>query len=91
MRGLLTDSSAGVVSGARLSLISLETAEQRSTVSDAAGRHSFNLLKIGAYEVTAEANGFRKLTRQATVRSAEIAAVDLSLGLAARGECQFVA
>jgi hypothetical protein len=79
LRGIVTDPSGAAVPGVPVKLASTETGESRSAATDAEGRYSFNLLKIGAYTVTVEAQGFRRAVAGATVRSAEIAAVNLRL------------
>ncbi len=79
LRGIVTDPSGAAVPGASVSLSSTETGETRTAATDTEGRYNFNLLKIGAYRVAVEAQGFRRSMTDATVRSAEITAVNLKL------------
>lgn len=79
LRGIVTDPSGAAVPGASVSLTSAETGEARSATTDAEGRYNFNLLKIGDYRVAVEAQGFRRSVAEASVRSAEITAVNLKL------------
>jgi len=81
IRGVVTDSSGGAVTQAKVTLKSVETGETRTTGVTAAGGFNFALLKIGEYEVRAEAPGFRVTVTQATVRAGETADVRFSLEL----------
>jgi outer membrane receptor protein involved in Fe transport len=83
LKGVVLDSSNSAVANAKVQLKSLETGEQRSAVTDTTGQFTFNLLKIGNYEVRAEAAGFRVASTQAQVRAGEIANVRFSLELGA--------
>ena len=58
--GLVTDPSGGVIPEARITLVSLDTSRQRSTLSDEQGRYQFVAVVPGAYRITAERAGFRK-------------------------------
>lgn len=79
IRGLVTDPAGASVANAALTLVSVETGEKRTAQSDAGGRYNFNLLKIGAYEISAELTGFRKASARVSVKSAEIAGLNLRL------------
>jgi outer membrane receptor protein involved in Fe transport len=79
LRGIITDPSGATVAGAKVTLTSLETGESRAVATDAEGRYAIPLLKIGEYSVAVEATGFRREVAQATVRSAEITALNLKL------------
>ncbi|MBM3726789.1 MAG: TonB-dependent receptor [Acidobacteria bacterium] len=79
IRGSVTDSSDAAVTKAKVTLTSVETGERREAVLDAAGGFAFNLLKLGNYEVKAEASGFRATSTRAEVKAGEIASVRLRL------------
>jgi len=79
LKGTVLDSSGAAVSAAKVTLKSLETGEQRSADVDASGVFVFNLLKIGNYEVRAEASGFRVSTTTAEVRAGETSSVRFAL------------
>lgn len=61
VRGTVKAKSGAPVAGATLVIKSLETGFTRSAVADAAGAYSFNLLPVGAYEVTVTAQGMKTL------------------------------
>jgi hypothetical protein len=61
IRGIVKDPSDAVVSDATITLTNLETNAVRTTVTTASGTFSFELVPVGDYEVTVEAQGFRKL------------------------------
>lgn len=72
--GTVSDATGAVVPGARITLKNIETGIARSVTSDALGRYSAPELRLGSYEVTADAAGF-----QTTVRSG----IALTVGRAA--------
>jgi hypothetical protein len=57
--GLVTDSSGGSVGGATITLNDKSTGTHRETTSNDAGRYLFANVPPGAYEITANKNGFR--------------------------------
>src|SRR5882724_2884898 len=75
IKGTVFDASGGSVAKAKLVLTSKETGEARTLIADNEGRFAFNQLKIGLYEIRAEAPGFRNAVTETTVRSGEIATV----------------
>ncbi len=79
LRGVVVDASGGAVAQAMVSLKSLETGESRQTKVDSDGRFNFSLLRIGTYEVRAEAAGFRSATTAAEVKTGEIVSARLAL------------
>jgi hypothetical protein len=60
LSGLVTDPSGAVVPNTRVQLRSTATGATRSTVSGTDGRYEFSLLPPGQYDISAEANGFKK-------------------------------
>src|SRR5215813_7669568 len=58
--GEVRDASGGLIAGAKVTLVRVETQETYSTVSTEGGVYSFASLKPGGYTVTAEAPGFKK-------------------------------
>jgi hypothetical protein len=62
IQGRATDSSGAVVSGAMVSVTSLDTGSRRGVRTDDAGRFNFPQLKPGAYKVEIEAQGFEPET-----------------------------
>jgi hypothetical protein len=58
IQGQARDSTGAVVSGATVTITSLDTGSKRSVKTDEAGRFNFPQLKPGAYKVDIEAQGF---------------------------------
>ncbi|MBL8222508.1 MAG: carboxypeptidase regulatory-like domain-containing protein, partial [Bryobacterales bacterium] len=58
--GVVQDSSTAVVPGAIVRARNLGTGLSRQTTTDESGNYAFVLIPIGAYEVSAEAAGFKK-------------------------------
>ncbi|MCC6538068.1 MAG: TonB-dependent receptor [Bryobacterales bacterium] len=79
VRGTVVDPTGAAVSNAKVSARNVETGESRDAAVDASGGFVFNLLKIGNYEIRAEAAGFRVATTRAEVKAGEIAGVRLPL------------
>ena len=79
LRGIVVDGSGGGIGKAKISLKSLETGAVRQGSVDAEGRFTFSLLRIGNYEVRAEAAGFRATTTTAEVKAGEIVAARMTL------------
>jgi len=82
--GAVTDRSAAVVAGVNLTARSLQTNLTYKTTTNDAGVYNLLFLPIGAYELTAEAQGFKKIVAgpfQLEVN--QRARVDLTLDLGA--------
>ncbi|HUB02090.1 MAG TPA: carboxypeptidase-like regulatory domain-containing protein [Terriglobales bacterium] len=62
IQGQATDSSGAVLSGATVTVTSLDTGSKRTVNTDEAGRFNFPQLKPGAYKVEIEARGFEPQT-----------------------------
>ncbi|MBI3684209.1 MAG: TonB-dependent receptor [Acidobacteria bacterium] len=58
--GVAQDASSAVVPGASIRARNLATGISRQTRSDESGNFSFTLLPIGSYEISVEAQGFKK-------------------------------
>ncbi len=79
LKGIVLDNSAAAIAGAKVTLRSLETGESRQVTTSADGLFVFNLLKIGRYDVRAEASNFRVSIAQGEVKTGEVAFVRFSL------------
>jgi hypothetical protein len=79
LRGVVLDASGAAVPQATVTLKSLETGESRTTTVSDDGVFNFALLRIGQYEVRAEATGFRAASAVAEVKTGEIASARLQL------------
>ena len=75
LRGTVSDSSGGAVTASKITLINLETGESRTTTVNSDGGFNFALLRIGRYEVRAEAPGFRVSSAQGEVKTGEVTSV----------------
>ncbi len=81
--GYVRDGSGAVVSGASVSLVNQETKTQVSAQTDAQGAYQFTDVKIGQYQITAQANGFGTSTTQlfrVTVNARQRVDVALKIG-----------
>ncbi len=81
IRGVISDSSSGApLAGATVSLVNRETNAERSLTTNASGVYVATLLRVGTYNVTARALGFKAAQRDTiAVRLGET--VDLPLAL----------
>ncbi len=61
--GTVTDPSGAVVSGAKVTLLQVQTGIRRQDITSNTGDYSFPLLDPGVYSVTVESPGFQTQTR----------------------------
>jgi hypothetical protein len=81
IRGTVSDSSGGALAGARVTLRNVETNAERTLTTNELGVFVGTLLRVGTYDVTARAVGFRELQRTGiSLRLGET--VDLPFALA---------
>jgi hypothetical protein len=82
IRGVISDSTSGApIAGATVSLVNRETNAERSLTTNASGVYVATLLRVGTYNVTARALGF-KATQRDTIPLRLGETVDLPLALA---------
>jgi hypothetical protein len=81
LRGVVNDSSGAAMAGAKVTARNLDTGETRSAETGSDGIFVFNLLKIGRYEVRAEAPNFKAAIAPTEVRAGEVASVRFALEL----------
>jgi hypothetical protein len=81
--GRLTDPQGAVVPGATVTARQTETNLIAETITDAAGRFRFPVLKIGPYEITARLQGFAPAVRPLTLTVGSAFELAMSLGLEA--------
>ncbi len=62
--GTVVDQSGAVIPNARVTAVNVATGDKRQTTSDSQGAYQVLQLPIGTYQVTVEAQGFRKLTTE---------------------------
>jgi len=75
LKGTVTDPAGASIPSAKVTVTSTETGESRVVPADEEGRFAANQLKIGAYQVKAEAAGFRATVTDAVLRSGETTTV----------------
>ncbi len=80
--GKVRDQNGAVIVGAKVTARSLETNFTRSAVTDGEGRYTFAELRVGAYEVRAEQDGFKPRVKKLSLAIGETVAMDLSLEIA---------
>jgi len=79
--GTVTDSSHAVLTGVQVTIINIDTGQTRAAVTSADGSCSADSLPPGAYQVTAEEQGFKKLQRDARAEVGTTTTVDLAMEL----------
>jgi len=62
--GIVTDTSGAVVSGARVTLTSVDTGFTLTRQTDPSGVYTFSPIKIGAYRILVNAPGFAQMRRE---------------------------
>ncbi|MFY9978351.1 MAG: carboxypeptidase-like regulatory domain-containing protein, partial [Candidatus Sulfotelmatobacter sp.] len=62
IQGQVADTTGAAVSGATVTITSLDTGSKRSVKTDGTGRFNFPQLKPGTYKVTIESQGFEPHT-----------------------------
>jgi hypothetical protein len=77
--GFVTDSTGARLPGASVIITNKETGLKRAVVTSNVGDYSAAVLLPGLYEVAAEAAGFKRLAREATVEAGGTATVNLSM------------
>ena len=80
LSGRVEDSSGAVIKTASVVAKKIDTGQEQTTTSDDDGRFRFPYLPVGTYEISVEASGFARLTRQLTLSVGQ--ALDLPLKLA---------
>ena len=60
--GTVTDPSAAIVAGVRVTLENVRTGVKQSSITDSDGNYSFLNQRIGEYRVTAESPGFKQVS-----------------------------
>ena len=82
LSGTVTDTTGGVLPGASVSILHVETGSVRSSVSDDEGRYRVPSLQPGSYEDSAELVGFQTAVRSGiTLAVGGRVVIDLSLNV----------
>ena len=77
--GIVTDAAGARVAGARVSVSNRDNGLARNLVTASDGEYSAAAMPPGVYLVTAEAKGFRRLERTATVEAGTATSVNITL------------
>jgi Carboxypeptidase regulatory-like domain len=77
--GIVTDQTGAALVGARVSIVNRGTGQTRSVTTSGAGHFSAAALPPGTYWITAEADEFKRLEREAIVEAGMTTTVDLAL------------
>ena len=83
LAGRIEDSRRAVVGGATVTAANLETNQRITTTSDYEGRYRFPYLRTGVYDLTIDAQGFSRMTKQLTLTVGQ--SLDLPLTLEVAG------
>lgn len=78
--GTVTDSAGGVIPGAAITARNTETGAVSQTVATVTGNFTIASLPVGDYELSVEAQGFKKITQQGIrIQVAQTIRLDISL------------
>ena len=84
--GLITDPTGAAIYQVRVVVNNTATGLNRTATTSSEGTYSTSSLPAGAYEVSAEAPGFSKLTRTATVEAGTTTTVNLDMQVGATSD-----
>ena len=77
--GTITDPSQAVINGAHVSITSVATGAERTTVTNNAGSFRFDLLAAGAYKLSVEGAGFSTAVQSLELMVGQTATANLTL------------
>src|SRR4051812_36958988 len=78
--GTVTDNSGAVVSGAKVSVVNLDTSFLSETVTNNEGSYYVPYLAPGNYRIAIEISGFKRYLREGLqIRTGEIPRIDVQL------------
>src|SRR5438552_1627144 len=86
LQGTVTDSQNAIMPGVSVTITNTATGVERTAVTDGAGQYVAASLNPGQYKVVARIPGFSDQTADVTLEVAQIAVVNMKLGLAAIAE-----
>ncbi len=84
--GSVADPSGGVVPGATVTLVHLNTQTTRTVVTDGSGGYVVTNLDPGSYRITATLSGFADVSRQLDLLSRQSVRLELALAVAGAAE-----
>jgi hypothetical protein len=86
IQGVVEDPSAAGIANARVDLVNLATQVSATTTSDASGNYRFLGLAPGAYKMTAEAQGFKRVEKTITLQTNQTLNLPITLEVGALSE-----
>ena len=87
IEGTVTDQSDAVLPGVTVMVTSIDTGDMRVVVTSENGVYRAPLLRLGAYRVSAELQGFRKYEQTGiTLSAGQVAVINVRLGVGALTE-----
>src|SRR5262245_2124701 len=81
IRGIVTDPSKAIISGAKVTIINKDTGAARVTQTNSAGEFQFSLLQPGDYEIKVMMQGFKSHIVPLTISAGESIASVCSVGV----------
>src|SRR5262249_35657207 len=80
IEGVVHDGTGAVLPGVTITVSNIDTGQQRTATTDAAGEYRAVLLSLGSYRIKAEMQGFKAVERTGlTLRAGQTAMVDFTL------------
>src|ERR1700730_14321674 len=86
LQGTITDAQNAIMPGVSVVIRNTATGIERTSVTDAAGQYVAASLAPGNYTIVAHLEGFRDSTTDVELQVAQIAVVNVKLGVAAIAE-----
>lgn len=87
IEGTVKDDQGALLPGVTVTVVNIDTNDQRVVVTNEAGLYRAPLLRLGNYRVSAELQGFKKFEQTGiTLRSGQTAVIDVALGVGAIAE-----
>lgn len=87
IRGSIKDSSGAIVPGVKIAAVDVSTGTRNDALTDSEGNYTLPRLKPSVYQISAEANGFKKLDRKGiALRVSDNLTLDLVLEVGALNE-----
>ncbi len=80
--GSVTDASGAMIPGAQLTLLNAANGASQTGRANSSGAFQFGLLQPGVYSLSANMQGFNKVTQQVTVQLGQVTSSDLKLAIA---------
>ena len=86
IQGTITDAQSAVMPGVTITILNTATAQERTTVTDAAGQYVAAALPSGHYRVTAHLEGFTDAKSEFDLGPAQTLAINLKLAVGTLAE-----